>query len=252
MYTLSSKLKLTAIIFVIVGAIGLVIGFLQAPSDLDDVREMLAAEEHHSEPAESTLEEANFAKAEHDMLLDDEPGRNAEENQDHAEAGSHDDEHLEHTLHQLQNKPWAAVYVAAFFFFMISLGVLAFYAVQYAAQAGWSPVLFRVMEAITAYLVPGGIILFVLLVLSSLHLNHLFIWMDPEVVEHDAIIRNKTSYLNTPFFLIRAAIYLGGWFVFRHFLVRNSRRLDDASDNYYFKKNFKLSAGFLVFFIVSE
>ena len=41
---------------------------------------------------------------------------------------------------------------------MISLGVLAFYGIQYAAQAGWSPVLFRVMEAITYYLLPGALI----------------------------------------------------------------------------------------------
>ena len=254
MYTLSSKLKLTAIIFMIVGAIGLVIGFLQAPSDLDDVREMMAAEEHHGETPHAEEEaDANFAEAEHGVLLDDEPSRNADEDEAHAaEAGAHDTEHLEHKLHQLQNKPWAAVYVAAFFFFMISLGVLAFYALQYASQAGWSPVLFRVMEAISAYIVPGGIIMFVLLALSGFHLNHLFIWMDPEVVAHDEIIQNKTAYLNVPFFLIRAAIFLGGWFVFRHFLVRNSRRLDEATDLHYFKKNFKLAAGFLVFFLVSE
>ncbi len=135
---------------------------------------------------------------------------------------------------------------------MISLGVLAFYALQYASQAGWSPVLFRVMEAISAYIVPGGIIMFVLLALSGFHMNHLFVWMDPEVVAHDEIIQNKTAYLNVPFFLIRAAIFLAGWFLFRHFLVRNSRRLDEATDNYYFKKNFKLAAGFLVFFLISE
>ena len=253
MYTLSSKLKLTAFVFMIVGAIGLVIGFLQAPSNLDDVKEIMAAEEHHTDTSHKEEPQANFADAEHGVLLDDEPGRNAGENEAHAaEAEAHDAEHLEHKLHQLQNKPWAAVYVAAFFFFMISLGALVFYALQYASQAGWSPVLFRVMEAISAYLVPGGIIMFVLLALSGFHLNHLFVWMDPEVVAHDEIIQNKTAYLNVPFFLIRAAIFLGGWFLFRHFLVKNSRKLDEATDNAYFKKNFKLSAGFLVFFLVSE
>ena len=87
----------------------------------------------------------------------------------HDEAHGHDDddEHAEHVFHQFSNRPWAALYVAAFFFFMIALGVLAFYAIQFAAQAGWSPLLFRVMEGITAYLVlPGGIIVFVLLVCS--------------------------------------------------------------------------------------
>ena len=94
------------------------------------------------------------------------------------------------------------VYVSAFFFMMISLGVLAFYAIQRAAQAGWPIVLYRVMEGITAYLLPGGIIVIMILVLSGLHFNHLFIWMDPEVVAHDEIIRNKSGYLNLPFFLV--------------------------------------------------
>ena len=90
---------------------------------------------------------------------------------------------------------------------MISLGTLAFYAIQRAAQAGWSPVLYRVMEGITGYLLPGSIIVFIILVLSSLHLNHLFIWMDSEVVEHDKIIKAKSGYLNIPFFLFRGAFF---------------------------------------------
>jgi uncharacterized membrane protein YkvI len=38
--------------------------------------------------------------------------------------------HLTHVLHQLQNKPWAALYVACIFFMLISMGVLAFYAIN--------------------------------------------------------------------------------------------------------------------------
>ncbi|MDX1543660.1 MAG: quinol:cytochrome C oxidoreductase [Christiangramia sp.] len=254
MYTLSSKLKLTAIIFMIVGAIGLIYGFIAAPETVEEVKEMMASEHHGEEHAGIESSEINVEQL---------PGEGISEEhaegmklEGAAEAGheeaSHEDEHYEHVLHQLQNKPWSALYVAAFFFFMISLGVLAFYAIQYAAQAGWSPVLFRVMEAITAYLLPGGIIVFVLLMLSGFHINHLFIWMDPEVVAHDEIIQAKSSYLNVPFFLIRAAIYLGGWILFRHLLRKNSLKMDDATDNSYFKKNFKLAAGFLVFFIVTE
>ena len=77
----------------------------------------------------------------------------------HANAEEHHgDEHAVHVMHQIHNRPYAALYVAAFFFFMIALGVLAFYGIQWAAQAGWSPVLFRVMEGITAYVLPGGLI----------------------------------------------------------------------------------------------
>ena len=80
---------------------------------------------------------------------------------------------------------------------MISLGVLAFI-IQRAAQADeYRPL--SCNEGITAYLLPGGLIVLVILILSSLHMNHLFIWMDPEVVSHDKLIAGKTGYLNTPF-----------------------------------------------------
>jgi len=186
-----------------------------------------------------------------------------EMHQDHAAAahGEHGDahdahaehqEHLEHVLHQLQNKPWAAVYVAALFFMLISLGALAFYAIQNAAQAGWSPVLFRVMEGISAYLLPGSIIFLLLLIAGTADLHHLFIWMDEEVVKTDHLIQGKTGYLNKAFFLIRAVIFLAGWNLYRYYARKNSIAQDDATDNTYYKKNFKAAAGFLVFFIITE
>ncbi len=253
MYTLSSKLKLFSIILMVVGFLGLVYGFIAAPSTLDDVKEMLVHDDHGQvmeTPVTGQLEDDetgfDYVPSEHEL------DTQRTDERDHIMAEDAELVHLEHVLHQLQNKPWAALYVAAFFFFMIALGAMAFYAVQYAAQAGWSPVLFRVMEGVTAYLLPGSIIMFILLALSGFHLNHLFVWMDPEVVAHDEIIQNKLSYLNVPFFLIRAAIYIAGWNLFRYLMRRNSLRQDEATDNRWFKKNFKLAAGFLVFFIVTE
>jgi hypothetical protein len=166
-------------------------------------------------------------------------------------------EHVEHVFHQLQNKPWAALYVACIFFMLISLGALAFYAIQQVAQAGWSPVLFRVMQGITAYLLPGSIIFFVLLLLSGFHFNHLFVWMEEGVTEignanYDKLIAGKSGYLNVAFWLIRAAVFLIGWNLYRHLSRKNCIAQDEANDNSFYKKNFKLSAAFLVFFIVTE
>ena len=106
---------------------------------------------------------------------------------------AHDDEaHYEHVLQQMQNRPWAAIYVATFFFFIIVLGVLTFYAIQYASQAGWSPVLFRVMEGITAYLPIITAILFILLLLSGVfNINHMFFWMNPDLVDADSLNYDK-------------------------------------------------------------
>ena len=250
MYTLPAKLKLFAIIFMVIGALGIASGFLSAPSTTAEVKEMMAAhgdghgsEATHEVASDShgeTQEESNAIHLENQTETHGENALNSEE------------AHLEHTLHQMQNRPWSALYIACFFFFMIALGCLAFYAIQFAAQAGWSPVLFRVMEAITAYLVPGGIILFVLLALSGFHINHLFVWADSDVVAHDKLLQGKAGWLNGTALLIRAAVFMGGWFLYRHFAVKFSRNSDSETDNRWFKKSFKISAGFLVFFIYTE
>ena len=129
-----------------------------------------------------------------------------------------------------------------------------FYAIQRASQAGWPILLYRVMEGITGYLLPGSILLFLFLLVSGLHMNHIYVWMDPETVAHDEIIQGKVSYLNIPFFMLRATIYLTGWNLYRYL----SRRLSIAQDNAEkgniknYKLNFKISAGFLAFFFVTE
>lgn len=241
MYTFSNRLKIGSFIAMAVGLICLATGFLSAPSTVEEAKAMVASAHDdghgggHGEEASTHAVEADHA-----------------EKDAHGAEASHDASHDEHLLHQLQNRPWSALYVAAFFFFMIALGVLAFYAIQRAAQAGWSPLLFRVMEGITAYLVPGGIIVFVILLLSVLHMNHMFVWMDADVVAHDKLLQGKAGYLNPTFFLIRAAIFLGGWIFYREYSRKLSLAQDESDDNSNFKLNFRISAAFLVFYLITE
>jgi len=295
MYTFSSKLKNISFALMVIGALGIGYGFYTAPKDIQDVEKILAGESQHGSGHESsashheaTSHDAVSHKA--DEVKHEEAATTSHEAAvetthetasvttvkdtlavaAHEEAVtaphhkktevSHEDEHkshVEHVLHQLQNKPWAALYVACIFFMLISLGVLAFYAIQQVAQAGWSPVLFRVMQGITAYLLPGSIIFFLILVLSGFHFNHLFVWMKDGVTEignanYDKLIAGKSGYLNVTFWLIRAAIFIIGWNLYRHLSRKNCIAQDAADDNTFYKKNFKLSAKFLVFFIVSE
>ncbi|MCK0160744.1 quinol:cytochrome C oxidoreductase [Allomuricauda sp. F6463D] len=238
MYTFSNKLRIGSFIAMGLGVIFLAIGFLSAPSTVEEAKAMVAA--HDDGHGGGHAEEA--------VVNGEEQGHGAEVS--HGEE--HDASHDTHLLHQLQNRPWSALYVAAFFFFMIALGVLAFYAIQRAAQAGWSPLLFRVMEGITAYLIPGGIIVFVILLLSTMHMNHMFVWMDAETVAHDKLLQGKAGYLDSTFFLIRAAIFLGGWIFYRQHSRKLSLAQDESDDNSNFVKNFRWSAAFLVFYLISE
>ena len=241
-YSFNRRLKLVSFSLMILGLVGLSFGFITAPKNIQEVREIISHHDHGEDHSDNSLKiedkiNINSLSIKYDS--------NKEEDE-------HTISHEEHVFHQLSNKPWAALYVAAFFFFMISLGTLAFYAINRAAQVGWSPILFRVMEGITAYMLPGGLIVIFILFLSGLHLNHLFIWMDPDVVAHDKIIAAKKGYLNVPFVLARGLFFLAGWSLYRYFSRKFSMAQDVAKDNRYHKKNFRISAGFLVFYIVTE
>ncbi len=242
MYSFSKKLKLSAIVLMILGALGIAYGFLNAPQTTADVKEMM---QHNTAEHE---ENATVAAANNELKTN--------ENQTEATADNEESQ-LTHALHGLQNRPYTAVYIAMFFFFMIALGTLAFYAIQYAAQAGWSIVLFRVMEGITAYLLPGSLFIFGFLILMAMNGHHYFVWMNPELYnpqsEHfDEILMAKSWWLNIPFWMIRTFVFLLGWNLYRYFSRKNSLAQDEATDLTHYKKNFKISIMFLVFFIITE
>ena len=203
-YKFSTQIKRLSIALIIIGAVGIAFGFYSAPSNVEEAKEIVASMSHgDGHGGDHGGDHGDGHGGDHGDGHGEDYGDSHEG--DH-EAG-HEYDHDKHVFNQLHNKPWAAIYVPALFFMMISLGVLAFYAIQRAAQAGWSIVLYRIMEGITSYLLPGCIFVIIILVFSALKFNHLFIWMDPEVVAHDEIIRNKVGYLNTPFFFARAIVY---------------------------------------------
>ncbi len=256
MYTFSNKLKTFSIALIILGLLGVGYSFMNSHKTFEDVETMLAEEAHHG--GGHGEEAAHVVEASQDTHVTE--NNHAEDSQT-TDADAHVDEHskhVEHVQHQIANRPWAALYVAAFFFMMIALGVLAFYAIQWASQSGWSPVLFRVMEGITAYLLPGALI--VLGIAAASHYlghNNIFIWMDPELVnpdsEHfDKLINNKKGWLDIKMFMLRGLIFIAGWSLYRYFARKFSIAQDNADDNRNFKKTFRISAAFLVFFIYTE
>jgi len=208
MYTFSGKLKTISLALMLIGAIGIAFSLATAHKTNEQVEAIISHEG------------ASHGEAKHDAHQE-------QSKHGHEAAATHDASHLEHAKSQIEARPWAAIYVAAFFFFMITLGVLVFYAIQRASQAGWSIVLYRVMEGISRSMVPFSVIIFILLVLSAMNVTHIFAWMSPENAKHDEILHLKSAYLNTPFFLIRAAIFLLGWNLYR-FL---SRKYSLAEDN---------------------
>ncbi len=247
MYTFSNRLKVFSIILMVLGVVGVGIGFATSHKTFEEVEHLLEEEAHHGGHGEA----ASHAVA--DTHATDSHGDKIHGDEGHHGEDAHK-EHVEHVMHQIHNRPWSALYVAAFFFMMIALGILAFYAIQIASQAGWSPVLFRVMEGMTAYLLPGALIVLAIAVFAG---DHLFVWMNPDMVnpesEHfDKLVAGKAGWLNKTGFIIRGLIFIAGWSLYRHFARKFSIAQDTAEDKSNFKKSFRIAAGFLVFFIYTE
>ncbi len=243
MYTISKRLKIFSIALIILGALGWGISYSGSHVSLEEVKTLLASEDASHGGGHETAETHEAA-----------PAKEHGEDTSHEVATDDHDAHAEHVMHQIHNRPYSALYIAAFFFMMISLGVLAFYGIQRASQAGWSPVLFRVMEGITYYLLPGALIVLAIALWAG---PHLFVWMDPELInpesaDYDALIAGKSSWLDKTWFAVRALIFIAGWSLYRYFSRKYSIAQDEAGDTSNFKKNFRISAVFLVFFIYTE
>lgn len=141
--------------------------------------------------------------------------------------------------------------VNSFFFFSIGLGALFFLALQYATETAWYVLVKRIIEGVAGYLPIG--ILFLIVVLAVITITdgaHIYLWMDADVVEHDAIIKGKSAYLNKVFFWIRTIAYLACYYIFYLGFRKRSLEEDRIGGTDIHFKNYKKGATFLVFFAV--
>ena len=96
--------------------------------------------------------------------------------------------------------------IAYLLFLGIALGSMAMVMIQHLSGGGWG-VFRRVFEASSRTL-PLLMVLFLPVLLGR---GTLFPWTHPDHVQADEVLRHKAAYLNTTFFLIRAAVYFVGW-----------------------------------------
>ena len=118
MYTFSNRLKIGSIALMIIGIAMVSYGFYDSHKSLEDVKVMLAEEAtaHDGGHVEATHAEPTLGDEGHAVV--------AEHGESQVDADAHNgDEHAEHVMHQIHNRPYSALYVAAFFFMMIALGV---------------------------------------------------------------------------------------------------------------------------------
>jgi hypothetical protein len=137
-------------------------------------------------------------------------------------------------------------YLFAFSFWAgISIGALALLMLQHLTGGGWGLVIRRVLEAATRTL-PLVLFLFVPIVLGA---HRIYKWTDAHEVAEHPVLKEKSKYLNLPFFTVRALIYFAIWLALAYFLNRWSLLQDRTADSKYTKNMRVLSGPGMVLFV---
>jgi hypothetical protein len=116
-------------------------------------------------------------------------------------------------------------YLWAYVFWLgLSVGCMTWLMVQYLSGGAWGVMIRRVCES-AAKTIPMWLVLFVPIIVGIpfLYGNS---WANANLVAHDPVLHHKAAYLNTPFWIVRAFIYLGGWSFCAWFLNKWSDRED--------------------------
>jgi hypothetical protein len=139
-------------------------------------------------------------------------------------------------------------YLTAFVFWLsIALGGLFLTILHNLVGAVWSVVIRRLFETLASLL--PLMILFFLPILFGMH--ELYDWSHPDAVAGDALLHEKTAYLNVPFFVIRAALFFIAWALFSRFYYRNSIENDRTGDSALIARARKLSPVAVIVFALT-
>lgn len=157
-----------------------------------------------------------------------------------------------HSVNFDKTRFWADILLSNWYFLGLTLGGSVFMALAYLTNAGWSVGIRRIPEAFSTYL-PYAAAGFILIFVGAAEIYH---WAhegvtDPASANYDAIIAEKSAYLNLPFMIGRFLAFFAGWFLMTR-TIRMHSLAEDAEGGFFRHKRNKTMAGiFTTFFGVT-
>ncbi|MFT7196305.1 MAG: hypothetical protein ACI83W_000662 [Marinoscillum sp.] len=173
-------------------------------------------------------------------------------------SGHHEEVSGEHAFHWIQ-RVYANLWINNVFFAGIALIGVLFFAIQYAAQAGWSVGVKRIPLSFGAWIPIAG----VLMLVTFLVANHdLFHWTHSNLYGEggDEILKGKAAYFFYPleggsfpfFYVFRMVLFFVVWFLLFNKLKNLAYKEDIEGGTEKWYQLRKLSAVFIIFFAVSS
>jgi hypothetical protein len=152
---------------------------------------------------------------------------------------------------------WAALLQNSVFFLLITNASMFFFCATTLAWGGFQMTFRRVTEAISASVIPIGIITFIIL-MAIVFGGHsaIYEWLDKDAVSKDAVLTGKKGFLNPTFFTIWTVLTIGLWILLGRKMRQISRSIDNTplsieeGKKYQFK-NTVWSAIYIVWFALT-
>src|SRR5690554_1929935 len=177
-------------------------------------------------------------------------------------GGGHAEEAGGHAYHWSE-RFFANLWLNHVYFAGIAIVGVFFFAIQYAAQAGWATPLLRIFLSFGYWLPYAAGLLLITFFIAG---HDIFHWTHPEVydssnpVTYDALIDGKGSFFYWPlekgtfpfFFILRLVVFFGVWIWFFRKMNNLSLQEDLHGGTSYWYKIRSWSAYFLVFFALSS
>ena len=159
--------------------------------------------------------------------------------------------------HDQGTRFWAALLQNSVYFLLITNAAMFFFCAVTLAMGGFVIAFRRVTEAISASVIPIGIITFVILLcLVFGGKDTLYVWLNKDTVAHDVVLNGKKGFLNPTFFITWSILSIGLWTLLGYKMRSLSRSIDDTplsveEGKKYMFKNTVWSALYIVWFALT-
>lgn len=143
---------------------------------------------------------------------------------------------------------WSSYLIGAFYTLGLGLFGILWVAILYVSNSAWSVTMRRIPEAMSSWILPGGVLAGVVAAVGG---HELYRWMDPAAVAGDELLEHKAPFLNSDLFFgaLGASVLL--WLIFGALIMRNSRKQDKTGKAALSRVNVRLSALFIVVYAVT-